>query len=709
MAHISVKRGGVSAEELPASTETTSKLAAEPAVYISEEGSDSNTGLGPGQAFRTAKKATEYLEALAVKAGTMQFLHGKWNEAIKRLSGVNVYGKGGRNEASIIELPAATEGNVLQDASWGSPSAVGTGGEIDHICILGGYLSQTFTAPSTLVTKSVSVTSAGVTLEVLSIANFATASGSLLWVGEKLCTYTGVSGSTFTGVKPANGTTFTATVEMLVQPGAGVGHGIAIQSAYTIIGKDVYVNHCVGHGIAVQGAGETGSNAFEVVIEAKRTETNKGYGIAILPFAPDGTIAKTVASGSLGALLNMSSEWEYSRFHPVGVVQGAGGSTNLNRALVRLTRRDHQFSDLNLDSFAYDGILVDTLAANQNMSDIQIRGFCQHACFASSNAGSLVSYYGAGASPTAERLMLEGSFPGRIDRVLAPSPRTYLVGEQNLKTISEAKGKVQLLNALGISPSSTLGGVLKLATGDELSYTKPSSVGTTVKTAATSGATVLELASTSGLAASGIVTVSSATTTNAPVAALKVKYGKITGLKLEECTGITENIAAGTGAAQHFAEGVEGGTTVAAADGTSVVQSGREVKLITGEANPLTGAATVAGEGGPFNTIPVAGYGVRFTAEPTTPTGEGENIVVQGVGGGARKFVGALSGNGVATKFKVKHNLETRAVISTLLTEGFEEPVTMLAKVVSISASEVEVTFTIAPGAKAIFYVVIIA
>ncbi len=187
-----------------------------------------------------------------------------------------------------------------------------------------------------------------------------------------------------------------------------------------------------------------------------------------------------------------------------------------------------------------------------------------------------------------------------------------------------------------------------------------------------------------------------------------MKYGKITGLKLEECTGITENIAAGTGVAQHYAEGVEGGTSTAAADGTSVVQAGREVKLITGEANVLTGAATVAGEGGPFNTIPVAGYGVRFTAASTTPTGEGENIVVQGVGGSGLKFVAALSGNGVATKFKVKHGLETRAVISTILTEGFEEPVTMLAKVVSINASEVEVTFTAAPAAKAIYYVVVV-
>jgi hypothetical protein len=92
----------------------------------------------------------------------------------------------------------------------------------------------------------------------------------------------------------------------------------------------------------------------------------------------------------------------------------------------------------------------------------------------------------------------------------------------------------------------------------------------------------------------------------------------------------------------------------------------------------------------------------------TTPTGSPEeNKVVLGETGVARKRVAALTGNGILTKFVVKHNLETRTIISTVLTESFEEPVTMLAKVVSISLSEVEVTFTVALGAKAINYVVL--
>lgn len=85
-----------------------------------------------------------------------------------------------------------------------------------------------------------------------------------------------------------------------------------------------------------------------------------------------------------------------------------------------------------------------------------------------------------------------------------------------------------------------------------------------------------------------------------------------------------------------------------------------------------------------------------------------ENKVVVGTAGIARKIVAAITGNGVATKFKIKHNLETQTAIVQFLTAGFEEPVTMLAKSVATSLSEIEVTFTLAPGAKAVVYVVIV-
>jgi hypothetical protein len=84
-----------------------------------------------------------------------------------------------------------------------------------------------------------------------------------------------------------------------------------------------------------------------------------------------------------------------------------------------------------------------------------------------------------------------------------------------------------------------------------------------------------------------------------------------------------------------------------------------------------------------------------------------ENTVVVGTAGVARKIVAAITGNALETKFKIKHNLETQTLVVEFLTATFEQPVTMLAKAVAISLSEVEVTFTVAPGAKAVFYAVI--
>lgn len=94
-------------------------------------------------------------------------------------------------------------------------------------------------------------------------------------------------------------------------------------------------------------------------------------------------------------------------------------------------------------------------------------------------------------------------------------------------------------------------------------------------------------------------------------------------------------------------------------------------------------------------------------ASTVVASGE-ENKVVVAAAGVARLVQAAITGNGVATAFKVKHLLETQRVSVEVLTATFEQPVTMLAKSVAISESEVEVTFTVAPGAKVVFYVVVI-
>jgi hypothetical protein len=94
--------------------------------------------------------------------------------------------------------------------------------------------------------------------------------------------------------------------------------------------------------------------------------------------------------------------------------------------------------------------------------------------------------------------------------------------------------------------------------------------------------------------------------------------------------------------------------------------------------------------------------------EKPVPSAEENKVVVGAAAGIGRKIVAAITGNAIETKFKIKHNLETQTAMVTFLTATFEEPVTMLAKSVAISLSEVEVTFTVAPGAKVVNYVVIV-
>jgi hypothetical protein len=608
--------GGAGGTPLSSSVESSSAMAGNPIVYVSKYGSDSNSGLLPGQAVLTAKKAVELLEATSQKTGTIIFGWGTWEETVKKLNGGNIYGQGGKNKATVIQAIASAPSNAIQDQFWGNPAAIGTGGEIDHIAVFGNYTAHASYAKSTLVTKSVAVTAAGVTLEVLSTEG--EYPEKLLWVGTHQCSFSGTTAESFTGVKPLNGVTFTAGVEMLVNPGAGVGHGIALQSKQTIIGDDVYVEKCVGSSIVCQGAGESGEQAFEIKIKTQRLENSKRFCLEILPFANDGKCNGLIGSSFGGAISVGSAEWTFESCHPVG------GNTNQNSLqpfLIRIYRRLQHFINCDLDSPVYDAIRVDCLGMGENIDSLTFEGYGQHLSVGCCNAGSVVSYYGNSTS-TATGHMFKGTFPGRIDHFATPCPMGYLVGEQNLKTISEAAGKVQVLNALGISPRSSMGGPLTLSTGDVLSYTGVTAMAGSVKKEAKSGETTLEVTITAesvGWAATGLIAVALPGTGAEAKPALRIKYGKVknsgTAYVFEECTGITENIPSGLGVLQHFVTGVTGGTTTNAVDGTGWSQLERTVKTITGEADVLLGPGAAGGEGGPNNTTSPEGLGLRFTSE----------------------------------------------------------------------------------------------
>jgi hypothetical protein len=95
-----------------------------------------------------------------------------------------------------------------------------------------------------------------------------------------------------------------------------------------------------------------------------------------------------------------------------------------------------------------------------------------------------------------------------------------------------------------------------------------------------------------------------------------------------------------------------------------------------------------------------------ITAIPPEPSAV-ENSIVVGTPGISRTVIAAITGNAIATKFIIKHNLGTRILDVNFLSGIFQEPVTMLGSCVSINANEIEVIFTIALGAKAVSYVII--
>ncbi len=561
--------GELTASQLPLSVESSSALATEPTVYVSKNGLDTNSGLGPGQAFLTVHKAIEHLKALPGKTGHIRVGPGLYIEPpLKLPPGSTIIGAG--YVLTEIRMEAGANGNVLQSEAWGTPTALDLGGFIDRLTLNGNASEQTATiAPESIVTAVTAISEASETLPVVSTTGFA-ASGKL-WVGESLCTYTGKTSTSFTGVTTTYGS-FSATVEMLVVPYGGVGHGLAIQGARIVVGADTVAMNCVGSGIVTQGASPTLAG-YEILIQGKRSELNGRYDMEILPHAADGQVSAFVGFASgLGSIFVGAGDWSWGELHPTGnLVYGKG---QLAKQLIRICASYQRFSKVILDSAPYDAVRIDALSYNQPITDITIHGETYKSSSASGGAGLGISGYGNGASKV-ERLNINMGVADRVYTAFSPYPRTQLVGVQNLE--APPGGKVQVLSALGFSPlGSAAGGTISVSGSGTLAYTGSTSVGTYLTEAAEIGATTLKLFSTAGLAASGIVTAYPAPSGGATTAK-RIAYTGISGNELTGVSGVTEALPLRTGAAQHFLTGVTGGTGTAVADATQMIQSAEMV------------------------------------------------------------------------------------------------------------------------------------
>jgi hypothetical protein len=604
--------------------------------YVSKVGNDTASGERWGAAFLTGKRAVEALEATTAKTGTIVFGYGTWEETIKRLPGGNIYGMGGGSwdtfPGTVLKVPALSEAEVLAnpaaangiyDSHWGSNTLIGTGGEIDHIAIEGNRANNIWAAPSTKLIEApeACTKTEGKEWKVISTAGFP--SSGHAYFGYFLCSYESIDATHFKGVKlvaTTTGSSYKANVETQVTPYIGYGHGIALQSRSAILGHDIFIRGCVGSGVAIQGAGENGEASFELCCLVHRIEECLRYGIEVLPNASDGMVGFNITSEcGLGAYCVASGEYEWINCHPVGgnALNAPSGEYN-SPALVRICNRLQNFKNLHVDSATYDGIVLDSLSfASATLDDIQIDCSSQHASYAGTAAGSLLTCYG-NSNSSAERVRITGSTPGQWNYIASPYPQTYLVGAQNL----ESPTKVQILSASSLAPTSAspLSSPLECE-GHTINYTGiKRAVGSVSKEVKTTEKEIeitgSEAEIKAAFEASGILVVAYQGTSATAHAALRLKYSSIVGKKLVLEADVPETINKGTGVSQHFVTGVTtSGFSGTTADNALVIQKGREIKTFTGEVDVLLGAGTVAAESGLYGGVVVPGYGMRVTSE----------------------------------------------------------------------------------------------
>jgi hypothetical protein len=552
--------------------------ALEPVVYVSLQGSDINTGLTRGAAFRTIHKALEYVKATEAKTGKVNVGYGVFTEkALVRPIGCWIDGEG----PSLTEVvqEAGQNANTIQDECWGKPGEVGMGGGLRGLTINGNKNGQTTSYAVTIVKTVVSmVIGTEYTVEVSQTNNFP--ENGYLWFGTHLVKYSGKTSTTFTGVTPVYDA-FSTNAEMLVEPFGSWGHGIACQSPKTLI-ENVIVKNTIGSSACFQGSGTAANGQYTYQCKLNNIETEQAYrwGLQIMGGASDSHVTNWVGgANAAGEMLYFGGDWEFVNCHPIGDSAYNGA---LAPAMFVIGGSYLQMKNMTLDSAPYDTILWTSAPSGVAPTSVDIEGQLLKPSGASANAGAGMTFYGGVGYSKARRLRVVLDCIGHISNAIAPYPYTYLVGVQNLN--SPSGSKVQVLNALPFSPlGSSVAGNITIGTGGSFPYTGKTSFGAQLAEAAAKEATKLKLTSTSGIAASGTIT-ASVNTESEGVAALRIKYTGVSGNELTGVTGVTEALPAGTGVAQHFLTGVGSGSGrgEAVPDNTPLFQEGRLLKEVDG-------------------------------------------------------------------------------------------------------------------------------
>jgi hypothetical protein len=539
-------------------------------IYVDASGSDTlGLGFSWGSPVKTMAKA---LTLAGIAPAHYYVGMGNYSQAgIAPVVGSWVEGRG--PNLTTFTLSAGANANVFQDSCWGSDFVVGAWSTYSDFSIQGNAANQTATlCPQTLVTATTALSATPTDLPVQSSTGFSSGGGKA-WVGINRCTYTGVDATHLLGVVAPSSVSILA--EQLVTPVGAQGHGIALQSQFSVI-RNVDVHRVIGSSFAFEGSATTA--AVSPLIFNCHSFSPGRYGLEGGENAPDGRVVKwDSANGGLGEILIRAEDWNFTGCHPSGVTTGNWDGAYAIAA-VQLCASRAQFTDLFVDTPPNGSVRINTLWRNKQVNEINITGKLYQPSFSSSGAGSgVTTYTQAGSAATSVGNEWHLGFFGRILHAFCNGPVSELVGAQNVSTAT----RLQVLNSLEFSPlGSAVGGQILISTGT-FAYTGTTSAISGLSVAALqTDVTLTVLNVTKFDSGGGTVTCFPTGTGNGPVAAGQIAY---TGVNsgANQLTGVTGipagGLPVGTGIAQHFLTGwsVLSGSLTTVADGTQLQQNNR--------------------------------------------------------------------------------------------------------------------------------------
>lgn len=535
---------------------------------------DFDPNLEAGQGFGTTYDSTPgiqaALDAAAAVGGAgyggaiVQLPHGVFKVSGLVIGDNTIFAGSGEN--TYLFLPGGSNANLIQSDKYGDATLWNRSIIIRDMFLNGNQANQSATLhPQAYLTANYTLGDA--TIAVDDTTGFAN-SGTLL-VGWSSITYTGKTGTSFTGCA-STGDSGTVRQGAWVTPFNSQGHLIAIQGRRCKL-SNLYGVNGAGSGVYLQGPYD-GQYQPENVLENLRMDACRRYSFEVGPNASDGW-GRNLVGGDCprGFALVRGGNWDFTATHPATnatTYSTVGPAYHLAGVEARIT-------DCFFDTWPGTPIMLDcTVQGISRIANVQLSNL---RTFQSGYAGGSAVVFKGNADQACERVHIsDANFFAPFDWTLSSGPATLTVGTIDLT--SPPSGKVQVRNANDFAPSSAVGGAVLVGGTDTLSYTGRQMAGTFAH-AASVGDTTLNVDSTTGFDNAGTLLLTTIDTGGLVFHVQQITY---TGKTDTSFTGIPASSAGSIQyvvngwpecVTQHYLTGVTGGVTASMATGSSVAST----------------------------------------------------------------------------------------------------------------------------------------